>query len=779
MPSRAVATTFNGMGCIQSARYGFVHGTSPAVGEIVIGGRVPVSLIGTLQAIRVDQSMFVGWVTNIDYDYEQQVTNIRMVDWRDQLRDVLEFGCFNMQDDNGLWYHIYPEGDDWEIQERSYISREWLKIENVNNFAGAQNEPIQHQGGDRFKSALWILRYFEDAWDFRLVADENTLKRLEDTIPDNVDFNSGIHLMDILASVVEKSGCQFSCYGKDIFHVTVRGVPAAGVRELVLASIANPCSTGAHEPKIGMEVNENSRKVTIIGDRNQYEWVFPCAADWNQNFKWDFTFGGVQLRELKSALNLTGNEKLSSLPAKFHDLSYWPIESLNNKPRGAVPPTAIRNDMTINEYIAKIPYRCYRVDPRWVLANFKTNLETFDKFKKLRVREFIHEDMDLDYDKVFEDNKGVPFPVENQGIAFHQYPNFRVITDNGGANGPGPDPDSYGFTLPLSASLVSNTQVQFTPYASARDIPQGWREPFAKQRMMVPLDSGVTLQIEERMVTEKVNNGNNRPRFRKKYILRLLFNEVQPFIRRQEPEDLASDKFYEPDYIAVRLSFDREIFRYFFGEDGALLRSREKKVSVRNLYEGRVEGELQPTIRQLRLVEGVVREQLAEPNDIAAKLAKKITSTAPITISGTMKFLDRAGMVPDGLVDSVSVAVDETGISETISYSNARIYDETLIGPSRIKVQGGDVFRNELIKDALEAITKQAMKDKDAIAKMATIMANGLWQAGGFIGDVMSGSLFGKFGVINVQGEEAEVGENANIKPQVLLPLNPLIVNED
>lgn len=784
MPSRSVASTFNGVGCLEGASFGFVHGPSPAVAEVRISGQIPQQ-IGREHAIQIDQSLFVGYVTNMSYSYDDNTTIVRMVDWRDRLRDILIFACWNMSEDSGLWYHI--EEADWKLQAKTYISTEKLRAANVRNIAIAPDDEVNDEvvfNGAKFKSSWAILTYIARRWGIRIVCDAQVKRRLQTTIPDNVDANSGSYLVDIIEYVLSKASCQMSCYGRNILAVTIRGLATAGVQTLVRACVANPCSIGAEGANIGIELNEQGRRVHLIGEPNQHEWAFPCIADWNPNWTFDFVYNGASIAILLEATGLTGQSLVKQLPALYHDESYWPLDNFDNRDVGAVAARRTRNDMTIDEYRMKVAWKVYRVDPRVVVKDFipvpdqPHNILGIGNFgapgnNELLFIEFDQKSMkipggqEIDFAEVDAGAAARGPVVYNSSQYFLRF--ATLGTPAGEPAKPVPHPRAAMFFQPPSPSLVTNTMKQFTCYATSHDIPNGHMDPMALEMMMVPMDQGVSMQVEECEIDKRT--------FKKSYIIRMVFSDLQFYEELQmkwgEPGRV------KPDRMVVRLAFPLETYTYTLGEGGAAIRVREKKHQVRNLFKGYVFGTEQPVIRQMNNRGGVPRDQIAKTDDVAKSIASKLLSSQPISVSGSANFHGRAGIVPDGLVDSVSVQYTaDGGIMESINFTSAPNLNDSFIGPSRIRIQDTERMQNEIIQNRLQMLNILALRNKHALAQARTVADNNLRQWGGFNGHVMANTQWGRHGVIPVVSYERWNGSTQSIPPRSVVPLYNFEDNE-
>ena len=786
MPSRSIPTTFSGATCIESARYGFVHGPSPAVAEVTVTGRPSVQ-VGEEHAIQMDQSLFYGFVTNIQYDYENDASQIRMVDWRDRMRDEHVFAAYNMSEESGLWYHI--EQENWKTQQRTWVNQRWLEAVKLQEILAAPDAVLNDEVifiHDGFKTSWSILNKLADQYNIQLIMDEVVEAKLKTTIPENVDGNQGMFLVEMIEYVVQKASCQFACYGQNLMVITMRGLALAGMGQLIRASLANPCNTGAHESQVGTELNERGRRVRLLGDRNQYEWVFPCTPDWNPRWTWQFTFTGVEYSALLLAAGLVPSSKMSELPVAYHDLCYWPLDSFQERQQGDVLARRTRNDLTLEEYRSRIPYKTYRVCTQDVVRDMQ-ELVTWRKFQgkageaamDAKLFSFDKNAMNL-HPAYLTDGDGNIIGIDDQ------QPDYNPLVHSPQGNelrtGPTaswdplndpnanaavlPNPGAFRFPFPLSPSLVTNTFKQFTPYGTAHDIPEGWAFPFSRQRMLVPLESGVSLQIEETPPDAQFKRG---------YILRVVFQDPQFLVNEDlfgtNPRD---PSVVEPDRVFLRLSFDREIYEFLKGELGLNFRVREKKVQVRHLYKGYVQGKLQPTIRQMQNWANQPRDAIAKTDDVADGIATKLLANQPITISGGLSFEDRAGFIPDGLIDTVSVDFNQSnGLREQINFTSASNVDDSFVGPSRIRVQRFEELHNEIIRDRDRTIAIQAMRNKDAIAKIGAIAELGLRQWGGFVGDVIADKTFGRDGVVHVNAPDANIG-NRIVKARGVLPIGKI-----
>ncbi len=137
MASRSIARPFTEPPCPKTVDYGFSHGTSPTVCSLRFPGEISVTA-GQKFFVKLDNSLWAGYVISAKYNTNTDETVIQSVDWRDRLHDVHVFAQFNMKETDGRFFHILPgvvstnpdgtvaaiaEGD-WPTQRRTYNSKD-------------------------------------------------------------------------------------------------------------------------------------------------------------------------------------------------------------------------------------------------------------------------------------------------------------------------------------------------------------------------------------------------------------------------------------------------------------------------------------------------------------------------------------------------------------------------------------------------------------------------------------------------------------------------------
>lgn len=683
MPSRSLPADFQGAVCPTSMNFGFAHGTSAAVGTVVIPGRV-YPRGGEEVSLRVLNSSFYGSVIGYSYDYQQDQTEIRLVDWRDRLRDVLFFGAFNMQEEDGRFYHIFP-GESWEKQQRTYINRVMVK-EEFWRFQLLKGRAFTIGYLDsRLASSATLLQYFATLCNFQLQGDPQVMNILGRTYPPNMDWNTGSYVIDIIQQIVEKSNAQFTCFGKKDMYLTIRGKSENAFINKLANQGVNPCTIGADKLSLGEEINEKGRRVKIVGDRNKHQWTFPCKANWPPAWTFDMAMGGIKLQAILRSKGLTLLDKIKDMPPEFHDTEVWDGAPLDDE--ADVFEKKSRMDMEIQEYVNTIPFKVYVVDFSHIILSSSIRNPTPD----IRA-EYVPLDMETLKDKRKMDEEG--FPVE-PGLekSLKDYP-VTVGYDDAEINS----------LYPPSRSTVTDSNLQSIVYSSTRKIIRGEVDPFSEQKSMVPRRNAGSMNVEEVVGFQgKVS-----------YRVRVTFGEAQ-FWRDEKIEDFRDPKKYQPDYVAVTLALDREIYTHEAGEKKNGIRVREQRVSVRNLYKGFLDGKEVFMLRENYIADmaktgAKVDARGIMADDMAKSIATQMLAHENVTKSGSLDFEDRTGMTPDGIIETVSVSFDaSSGVRETVSFSNTYSTEPTsLSAPSGVIGQKRK-WDDDLVKDALRVASKDAL----------------------------------------------------------------------
>lgn len=712
MASGALPTTFNGLACPLEINFGYVHGPSAAVAHIKLAGLV-LPPPGTPGSFFIGASTFNGFVTNREYDPIEDETSIRLVDWRDRLHDLHMKSAFNMQESDGRYYHILPP--DWITQTKTYVTRELEQF----NFMDYQNLPAANVfnptiARNNLFSAFSLLNWIGQQLNIRMTADPFIYPLLQQSYPINLDFNSGsVTVGNAIQSIVQKCGMQFTCFGWNNMHFTLRGMPSSTFSEALSDGFLNLCSLGVSSGKIGDELNEAGRRVVILGDRNKYEYIFICRQNWNPAWTWGMVFAGYDLDALLGKLGLDMKNKVGDMPEAYRD--YETYAEADAAGEGELPARKTRNLMTIREYLEKIAFKAYVIESRAV-ANITPTIE------------------DAFVGNYFRFN---PFTFEvgaNLG-GFNNFPRHTHWDD-----------PACNFQFPLSKNLITDSNLQFLVYAITRNITRGKDSPVAVQHTFVPRSQGVSLDVEE-----VVNPSSGRAEYR----IRVFFNNPQVFLPPgARPDD---PSLYLPDLVAVRLCLEGDQFMYTQGEAGQNIRVREQVATVRNLYRAFLNGREQTVLsmnflRDLERGGQVVTATGVRAEQIAQRIATQLLWHEAITRSGSYTFDDRAGFVPDGIIDSVTVSYSAMeGATETVNFTSGFNNDRDINSPIPVKISRP--FRNEeeLALDRLRMFRAEAMKDKGLAGKALALMDTGLHEPGALEGLPMEALAYSKGGVATVE----------------------------
>lgn len=766
MASRSVPATFNGMACPDSCNLGFTHGTAAAQATVKVLGNYSQAPLGTPGTIQVGNSTFNGFLVNTEFTWNDQSTTFRYVDWRDRLHDQLLFAAFNMQEDDGRFYHIFPDdwsnhasedakkkgeddtssdlqgndgSDDWSTQRKTYVTREVIQTDFASSTKIKSSKIFNRSiGTNRLYTAFDLLNWVGFAYQFQMVAEKSALKIMNQCVPMNMDANQGMQLAEFVNAILEKANMQYTALPTGVLYVTIRGYSESAFSNALANGFLNPCSTGSDSPSIGQELGERGRRVKVVGDHNKYEWIFLCQQNWNPAWTWNFAYDGAKLSALLKKNSLTRLSKLKEMPEAYRDSQTW--SDAENLGEGSLTEKRTRNEMTIQEYLDKIVYKAYVVDFTTVAT---INTVISDKYEGKRYKFDPEKDTD---ETVVEEGK----EKEIKKYSYSDKWNDEKINS----------------VYPLSKSLVTDSELQFLCYAASRKIIRGAKDPFSGQFSFVPKNGGASLDVEERL--DNVKTG------RTTYRVRLFFNQPQFWVRT----DL--DQFHpnriEPDRIAVRLSLDREIYQYSQGEQEGGFRVREQRLSVRNLYKAFAMGKEVTVLKEnflKTLKDGgapTPRQKGIKAEDLARQIATQALFHQSIVKSGTMDFKDRAGFYPDGLIDSVTVTFDpRNGIEEVLNFSNAWNAREQLHIPIQTKFSSKRRFEDDIIKDRIKELAVAAMRDRGLSVRAMTVMEAGLHEAGALYGSPVAGTAFGSRGIVSATPPASM--PTAGIEPRSLVPI--------
>lgn len=764
MPSNSVPQSFGGMACPLSMGFGRAHGPQAVVAYMTVDGVVNANL-GSLMWMQIGSAVFVGFLSKLESNGD--TTTLRAVDWRDRLHDQHYYAAFNMQESDGRFYHI-PDAY-WQAQLRVWISREIIQqdFDTVQLFAQplfAADLPlfinVAQQG---LVSAATLLQWWAATWDFTLTGEQNAIDILSRSYPLNLDWNGGTKRAEVIQQLLERCGCQFTCYGFRNLHVTVRGFTDNAFAQQFLQGFTSYCTVGASEGSIGVEFNEKGRRAVIIGDRNKYEMVFPCIINWNPIWTVDLVFNSYALYALLKKHGLSRRSKLSELPAEYHDLQTW--DSNDFAGQGELPERKTRNDMEIGDYVEKIPFHVYKVVNTLAARKFTSTSEDFTA---------------AGGECVFLESDGrVPVRLAGPGGGtYSTFPLENLPLETGW------DDDSVNSRWPISSKLVTDSNLQYLVYATSQHMIRGADFPFDEQRVFVPKDNGVSITVEEMVSPANVTEAS--------YCVRVVFSTAQVWIDKDK--SVNSKNFISginPDRVLVRLALDAEYFAQAFGEMFNGPRVREQKLSVRNLYQSFVlndndantpQGFFDDTGNFVQIGVGAVEEVAVlrqnflknmeeggvvpvafsvRAGNVAQGLAKQVLNHPYSLRTGRLRFDGRAGVMVDGVIESTAITFDqENGIVEMVNLTSERIDDQYINSPTVIRVSRIEKTEDDLEKDKQIAIDLAVRGSTEVAKKVMTVIDAGIKAITGLFKPAEIETVFGAAGKVEVALPAAVVDDH-------------------
>ncbi len=687
--SRAIASVYGGSICPTKANFGRSHGPNPARGQVSLPG-VPLLTPGEEVVLQIGYSVFYGLAIHGEINSsiaDGNTTTFHLVDYRDRLHDVNHFAQYNLVDSNGLWWHILPS--QWANQQPVYIAEVEL------NFSG-NIEPnlellLNEDGGLKLFTSYELLNFFGFLYNINFTASDTAEEKLQTYIPDNLDFNRGRKVIDCIAEIVDKSSLQFTLWGNANIHITERGVADNLFEESILSGNVNLCGLGGFvDAALGMELNDRGRRIIVLGGRNQYENFYPCYPDWPlTTWTWEMVNDiGFEFSALLAKNELTRLSLISDLPNEFHD-----PRKFNGKPR---------NEMTIKDYIEQIPFKIY-------IASYQTALK---QIAPLPNRIFKRKPVD---DETEEEVEEFDHIVNNEATI-------------GGYGGLLED-----FPFPISQHLISDSSRQFFVKALSRKIKERGQDGIlddgfpgqAGKPRFVEIDEGANLQFEEYIPAEEFFASSE---VIKRNRVKLIFAErrfslhveVDVILGKNGELDQQFDKYlFTPDKIYVKLSLDKEVFTYTFGESGTAVRVRETLYEINEVKKCELDFEEVPFIAANFTEDGVA--SLLTAQTVAEEIANRFLNHEFISSSGHITFRTVAGYMPSGVIDSVNVSFDnQHGTREVINFSNVRndpsipTYIPLTRDPSRsraFQLERERLTESFQAKEAFEVEARNALKD--------------------------------------------------------------------
>jgi hypothetical protein len=691
MGTTALASVYPGTGvCPKDMNFGYLHGTAPAAGQVTFLGGEFVPPIGSRQTLQIGGSFYTGYVVGREYDPIADETVIHLVDWRDKLHDYHMAAAFNMEEDDGRFFHILPYN--WQIQRRTYVTRELgqFDFDQFQRLSPRISFRIQIAKNTLY-SALTILDWMGSQRGFVVTGDTLALYKLSVSYPLNLDWNSGsTKAIDAIQQIVSKCGCQATFYFANVLYVTIRGF-TEDIFSQSLEFLSDPdtfCLFGASSGKIGQELNELGRRVVIVGDRNKHEYVYACRANWNPAWNFAVVSGEVALSALLDRLGLTLLDKVSDLPERFHDNETW--NDTDNAGKGALPARKTRNMMTIQDYLNKIAFKVYVADSGYYSPDFTCatvgrpvgKLGFLDAEELAPIADFTFDILDFQNNLFFDD------PVGNMHF-------------------------------PPSRTLVTDSNIQYIVYCSSDKIEQAARNPIAFQTYLVPRTRGVSVDTEE-----VVNPTTGESEYR----VRIFFDEIQARLRRGFNQKVLTLGDISPDTVLIRLALDADIYRFTAGEGIGSPRVREQVINVRNLYRAFLNNKEVTVLREN--VKAYWDKRIgAQPLDyvpvradqIGLAIAVQALAHYAISVSGSLHYDDICGSLPDGLIDSVQVAYSGLagqGITEDVNFTTGFADDKEFRHPFPVKISRRFKDEEELQLDRAREMARLAFKDRQNQAKL-------------------------------------------------------------
>lgn len=696
---------YSGLACPNKIQFGRLHGTSPATGSVEVDGIYSLPL-GSLQALQIGASSWYGLVVKNEVMEQattiDPVSKVTMVDWRDTLHDTHLFGAFNMEDEDGRYYHITP--DDWAVQRKTFLNRE-LDEQDWNQIQDDMADPttIEVLACQGLFSGFSLINWISVLKSFIWTASPIALTVLKHSRPENLDWNSGVKVIEAIQQICQKNGLQFTVFGSSHLHVTLKGFSEDAFINCFLEGNCNICDIGGDTGSRGEELNERGRRALIIGDFNRYEYVFPCKRNWNDKWTVQLCYNGWVMKNLLFKHNLTLLNKVSELPEEYHD-----PEKFNGEPR---------NDLTIKEYIEQVAWHAYVVDASTVVDGELDveNHELPDSFNELD-----RTNLSIGNSKMF-DRDDDPFNAD------------------------------YNFKYPISDSLLIDSQLKFVVFSSEELIKQGSDPPYAELKKVVPQESGAKLDIEATINTDQSS-------CQEEYRVRVMMNKATtiPSGGGDDLTGLLADR--EPDYVFCRLCLSGDLYLYAQGEGGAGVRLREQKRTVANLYKGFFNNEEQSILRGnfLDAVNEGPGQQPVNPvnaDTIATRIATQMLFHEAINFSGNISYSDIAGAVPDGIIETVQTSWDPiNGIKETVNFTTGILDTEVNIAFGVINQKldlktDEDQKRERIIESMRDAMKKAATAPGRGASTGSKVHAH----EGGHISHGRKGKLFAKDGSVRVR----------------------------
>lgn len=732
--------SWSGMSCPNKIEFGRVHGPSAATGTVEIDGVYSFPL-GSLQCLQIGAAAFYGIVVKNEVLSQETetdpVSRILLIDWRDRLHDSHFFCAFNMQEDDGRYYHILPE--DWELQRKTYLIKEFDEAD-FQEIQEGEVEEIEVLKNVSLFSGFTLMNLIAETYSFVWTASSIALQILAYSRPENLDWNGGVKPIEAIEQICQRNGLQFTVFGTNQLYISLRGFSEnAFVNGLVSGSVGI-CDVGGDNGSIGAELNERGRRAVIIGDHNRYEYIFPCKINWNTAWTFQFCYDGWTLNSLLLENELTLLNKVGEMPEAYHD---------NEKHNGKS-----RNELTIQEYLQEIAFHAYVVDGSRVVA-----------FPE-----------DFSEDRI-EKEFGLTFPepadtIDDLSVKILNREDLSPgATDAEWDHTEDPFNTDYNFHHSIANSLLVDSQLRMLAYCCEYLMIQGQESSFSGFKFFVPQDSGAKLDIESTINTE-----TSREEFR----VRVLFSDFRAY-PSLDAEDKDALSEWLPDLPLVRLCLNGPLYRYMLGEQGNGIRVREQKRSVSNLFRGFFyNGEV--SLLRANFLSAVLAgegEQAITPvtaDMIANRIATQMLFHEAINLSGGINYRDIAGMMVDGLIDTVNTGWSkDNGLIESVSFTTGLLDKDTTMAfgliKQKLELKTEEDIRREF---TIWSIREEMKKKATGTGKAGVTVDDSSGRPGGHGAAVASATLFGRQGTARVKVGSAAMGEDGIARGGVMIGRTPI-----